>query len=1242
MKLESKQMIKIIETPFQEVLETRFFGIDLKWSLLIFFIGLFLPVKTMAEELPRGSTDNCLYIMPIFETIRVPGALTYEEKRAQFSKMKQQLGNGNLYHQLGFSFIYDPNADAEVRQDCALAKEYGVHLGLIFALQSHSRDDFRAVADKDLRLYQWRKDGNDWKGSFTSSGTVEVPEDQRDYKIPTPSRYAVTLREYNAIKTLAWAEAVKKMMTDFPGVVTCINGPIEEELAIGGMNNLDKLADYSPFAITEFRDWLRHSGLYDASSGKFAGEGASQNIIGDFIDFNGTMRSQFYDDPTPTDNNGTGISFNQFFGTNFTTWSLRYWDLDIYPTAITDVNFDCTPEAGPGFCSGGFDAPRTLDVSNIFWKTWSYDIPDQGGNYPSGNPASPAYGFRQNLTRNMVRDLFDVIASTGIPCGIMYAHQIPGEALESFTGAGLRNRSSASSIWSGYLEKSKTVGITRFGDINPALMTQYAADWGIFEWHTAPNADPDSPVLYDASINAINNYYQHKVHFLFPGWWSVVAPDFNSIFPLNDSKFADAIRDFMLARNEVPYNQQGTTHDYIPPRVLGITGFIDEKKMLNIKWSDRIWEDLVQKWSDWSQFANFEVQLSIDGTSWSASGITALPGFTKIVTETTSMIRVRAVSKKGLTGEWSDVITINSQPDGTPLLITPEFGSLYADPQIYNKMVVSVGDPSRQLIPDSLTISISGEGKIYNTAPEKVSTIEKFWPMNSLTEITGIYDLDNVNCNGGLLSATVSPKTPIDPYFSFTGSNLNGSQFPFIAFRLYSDLASNGQLYWFINGGNKSVTFPVNKGWNVYTFSNLQDWVSQTVINSVRLDPGTTASANVMIDWFAISSHPISSNLLPSVIVNGNQATLLTSPTAIPGSYTVTATINKLTASTTVQTSSANQKPVISIRSPVSDTTVVLGTKIRIMAEANDADGKVNSVNFLANNTLVQEISIAPYLLDWIPGAAGSYQLVAEASDNASESTRSAARNIVVIEPKPYSGLNPSIPGSIEAEDYDIGGENISFHDTDLLNKGRVYRSDGVDILKKTDNMHGYFISWTDVGEWLTYTIDVKKATKMDINLLIASKVGGGEIHLELNSKRLTNHQVVAATGDDQQFKTVSFKDIYLQAGVQVVKIVIDKGGINLDYIEIAERVVTGISDLIPAPRDFLYPNPAHDQVTIRVNTNDKMIVRIVALNGRLVRLCQMSNQNENTISVSDLSNGIYVVWIISGGKIFREKLIKF
>jgi len=47
----------------------------------------------------------------------------------------------------------------------------------------------------------------------------------------------------------------------------------------------------------------------------------------------------------------------------------------------------------------------------------------------------------------------------------------------------------------------------------------------------------------------------------------------------------------------------------------------------------------------------------------------------------------------------------------------------------------------------------------------------------------------------------------------------------------------------------------------------------------------------------------------------------------------------------------------------------------------------------------------------------------------------------------PYSGTPRSIPGTIQAEDFDKGGEGTAYHDPDSFNKVGQYRlTEGVDI----------------------------------------------------------------------------------------------------------------------------------------------------------------------------------------------------
>lgn len=393
-----------------------------------------------------------------------------------------------------------------------------------------------------MRLCQWRLDGIHWQGAYGpggADGNMETPSEPRDWMVPTPSRLATPLRAEYEKRAVASAKNIVPVIKSSPDVIKVVNIVIEGELAIGGGKSDDYLADYSPFAVTEFRDWLRHRGIYDPK-GAYAGQGAPTQIVGPFITVGGSKVSPFYDDPTPADSNGTGQSFNAVFGTDFTTWDLKYWDLTRFPAPITDLKFNPSPASGLGATPGGFDAPRVRNASN-WWTAWSWDYHDRGDTFPPGNPSAPAYGFRQFEVRNWVADQAQTFVRAGVPADLIFAHQIPGEFLNPE-----RTRSSASTIWSGYLPSSGNLGITLFGRAKVPQITQYSKRWGIFEWHPAYNKAADSDELYNAGYDSFDAYYLYNndAYVLFPGWWHKAGKPRATKFLLEDSRFADSIRDW--------------------------------------------------------------------------------------------------------------------------------------------------------------------------------------------------------------------------------------------------------------------------------------------------------------------------------------------------------------------------------------------------------------------------------------------------------------------------------------------------------------------------------------------------------------------------------------------------------------------------------------------------------------------------------------------------------------------------
>ena len=497
-----------------------------------------------ANALPKSDHSNSFYIMPIWESGLDRQSTTDDQYREQIAKMKKQFGPGNNYNKLGFASIYAAGNLPMLLRQLKVFHENNIHRGVIFAMQTH--DGGLSNPNGDLRNYQWRLNGKTWRG-------MPGPAQGRDTLVVTPSRYALAIRGEMRRKATRWAEEIKTAMRAYPGVIAIINFAIEEELAIGGAVSNEYLGDYSPFAIAEFRDWLRHRGLY-APGASYAGQGAPESITGPFISVDGHRVSPFYDDPAPDDASGRGKSFNDIFGTHFYTWTLAYWDIDTFADPITDPNFNPMPHSGKGFTAGGFDAPRIINHSP-WWKAWDWTYQGDNNAFPAGNPSRPAYGFRECEVAHFVQDVASLLIAQGLPKELLYAHQIPAELLGDAPAGARRALSSASTIWSGYLPQNGHVGITRFGGLNPAMIAQYSHNWGIFEWHPAPNQPPDSLVLYHAALSDLRKFVAHGCHALFPGWWH--ADRVGKTFPLNDSHLAKAIHTFFAEQPNAPHWPDG-------------------------------------------------------------------------------------------------------------------------------------------------------------------------------------------------------------------------------------------------------------------------------------------------------------------------------------------------------------------------------------------------------------------------------------------------------------------------------------------------------------------------------------------------------------------------------------------------------------------------------------------------------------------------------------------------------------
>jgi carbohydrate binding protein with CBM6 domain/putative Ig domain-containing protein len=188
--------------------------------------------------------------------------------------------------------------------------------------------------------------------------------------------------------------------------------------------------------------------------------------------------------------------------------------------------------------------------------------------------------------------------------------------------------------------------------------------------------------------------------------------------------------------------------------------------------------------------------------------------------------------------------------------------------------------------------------------------------------------------------------------------------------------------------------------------------------------------------------------------------------------------------------------------------------------------------------------------------AIGSYAVV-DSATNASGTTYSAL-TITVKNPStelPYNGTAANIPGVIQAEYYDLGGQGLAYNDADASNNGGAFRTaEGVDIETTSDAGGGYDVGWINAGEWIKYIINVTQSGTYTMTARVATGTAGTkQFHVVLDS---TGNSItlgtltVPATGGWQVWQTTAgITTPYLSVGTDTLLVYMDVTGFNINYL---------------------------------------------------------------------------------------------
>jgi len=186
-----------------------------------------------------------------------------------------------------------------------------------------------------------------------------------------------------------------------------------------------------------------------------------------------------------------------------------------------------------------------------------------------------------------------------------------------------------------------------------------------------------------------------------------------------------------------------------------------------------------------------------------------------------------------------------------------------------------------------------------------------------------------------------------------------------------------------------------------------------------------------------------------------------------------------------------------------------------------------------------------------------------------------------------YKGGAQIVPGKLQCEFYDQGGEGIAFHDSDSINSGsgglnkadgsylhefRIHEAVDISYTKFQDppidntaynfveqEKDQLYVGWTDPGEWTKYTIHVEKTGTYDLGLMYTANQDG-KISFSVNDLDVTGPIKVPSTFVAED--TVAFRQwhhwnyiddlaqVQLKKGIQTFTIhTVEIGSMNYEFV---------------------------------------------------------------------------------------------
>ena len=259
----------------------------------------------------------------------------------------------------------------------------------------------------------------------------------------------------------------------------------------------------------------------------------------------------------------------------------------------------------------------------------------------------------------------------------------------------------------------------------------------------------------------------------------------------------------------------------------------------------------------------------------------------------------------------------------------------------------------------------------------------------------------------------------------------------------------------------------------------------------------------------------------------------------------------------------------------------------------------------------------------------------------------------------PY--IQQSIPGIIQAEDFDYGGEGIAYHNNTPNDGQKAARpGEGVGTEPTGDVGGGYDVGWTTAGEWLEYTLDSVKDGLYNVLVRAAAPSTGASVTIKQIKGTSQGDTVtigifpIKATGDWQVYASntvIGGNPVNITSGnkINIIRLEFNTGGLNVNWIGF-EDATTSVINQNGLPTKFNlsqnYPNPFNPSTTISYSIPKASHIKLEIFNTlgqkvtTLVDEFKSAGNYKTEWKASTFASGIYYYRMQAGEFKETKKLI--